>query len=192
MKVAGLDMTDICTQCPGSLRQYSDFNKSTCGVNSGTCSPVIFHTNTITYSKVCGKIKAYQKGSTNAFYPSISNPSINSNYVDGISLTYGDPKKHIWTFAAALGEVGTFPPVNCPCINVNQTKLIVPHLLLILREIIISVIQEIEVVFNLIHSSQIILFGMELVVGVTTHVVLSIILHGSTKSYHSQHLMILR
>ena len=118
MKVAGLDMTDISTQCPGSLRQHSDFNKRTCGINSdnsGACSSVIFHTNTITYSKVCDKIKAYQNGSPDAFGSYNFNPSINSNYVDGISLTYGDPRRHIWTFAAALDEVGTYPHYNCPC-----------------------------------------------------------------------------
>ena len=129
MKVAGLDMTDINTQCPGSLRQHSDCNKRTCGVNSdnsGACSSVIFHTNTIAYSKVCGKIKAYQCGSTDAFQPSISNPSINSIYVDGISLTCGNPRKHIWTFAAALDEVGTYPQYNCPCTNLNQANSVTP------------------------------------------------------------------
>ena len=126
MKVAALDMTDINTQCPGSLRQHSDYNKRTCRVNSGACSSVIFHTNTIAYSKVCGKIKAYQCGSTDAFQPSISNPSINSNYVDGISLTCGNPRKHIWTFAAALDEVGTLPPNNCPCTNLNQENSATP------------------------------------------------------------------
>ena len=125
MKVAGLDMTNIYTQCPGSLRQHSDFNLRTCGVNSdnsGACSPVIFQTNTINYSKVCGKIKAYQHGSTNAFHSSISNPNINSTYVDGISLTYGNPKKHVWIFAAALDEVGSHLPSNCPCTKVNQAS----------------------------------------------------------------------
>ena len=122
MKVAALDMTDINTQCPVSLRQHSDFNKRTCGINSAACSSVIFHTNTITYSKVGGKIKAYQHGSPDAFYRGSSNPSINSNYVDGISLTTKNPREHIWTFAAALDEVGTFPLLNCPCTNKNQAN----------------------------------------------------------------------
>ena len=33
------------------------------------------------------------------------NPTIDSNYVDGVSLTHGsNPRQHIWTFAAALDE----------------------------------------------------------------------------------------
>ena len=47
-------------------------------------------------------------------------------YVDGISLTYGrNPREHIWTFAAALDEVGIyiqFPlwKSYCPCTNINH------------------------------------------------------------------------
>ena len=40
--------------------------------------------------------------------------------MDGVSLTHGDPRKHIWTFAAALdrsyGErENRYPPNFCPC-----------------------------------------------------------------------------
>ena len=47
---------------------------------------------------------------------------INGSYVDGIGLTHGrNPQKHIWTFAAALDEVGTFSELNCPCTNINKS-----------------------------------------------------------------------
>ena len=29
---------------------------------------------------------------------------INGNYVDGVSLTHGAPRQHIWTFAATVSE----------------------------------------------------------------------------------------
>ena len=30
--------------------------------------------------------------------------------MDGVSLTYGNPRRHIWTFASALHEaIGTYP-----------------------------------------------------------------------------------
>ncbi len=42
---------------------------------------------------------------------------INSTYVDGVSLTHGSPREHIWTFASALDEcVSEGPGYNCPCI----------------------------------------------------------------------------
>ena len=45
-----------------------------------------------------------------------------TSYLDGISLTHGhNPRKHIWTFAAALDEVGTNPSYNFPCTNIHIT-----------------------------------------------------------------------
>ena len=38
--------------------------------------------------------------------------------VDGVILTYGNPRQHIWTFAAGVDEV-THNRNNCPCITSN-------------------------------------------------------------------------
>jgi hypothetical protein len=35
----------------------------------------------------------------------VQNPTIDGNYVDGVSLTHGRPRQHVWTFAAR----------NCSC-----------------------------------------------------------------------------
>ena len=38
--------------------------------------------------------------------------------MDGVSLTHGSPREHIWTFAAAEDEPQTGGPVDsCPCIT---------------------------------------------------------------------------
>ena len=34
------------------------------------------------------------------------------NYVDGVSVTHGSPRQHVWSFAAGLGG-----PFRCPCDN---------------------------------------------------------------------------
>ena len=82
-----------------------------------SCSSINnFITPGVDYSSVCGRVIGYQYGETDAFF----GDNINSKYVDGISLTHGDPRQHIWTFAAARDEVGTAPSANCPCINTNQ------------------------------------------------------------------------
>ncbi len=62
MKVAELDMTDSSNQCPSTLTQRINSNKRTCAINSNSasCAPVIYSIDAIKYSKVCGKIKAYQ------------------------------------------------------------------------------------------------------------------------------------
>ena len=111
MRVAELDMTNSSTQCPTGLRSRSDFNICTCAIDSitGKCSSVTFFTSNIEFSRVCGKFRAYQFGETSAFSTSLS---IDTHYVDGISLTHGRPRRHIWTFAAALDDTSL-----CPCNN---------------------------------------------------------------------------
>ena len=116
MRVAELDMTDSSQQCPSGLRQRTDGSIRTCvrSSDSDGCSSVTLPTSGIHYSSVCGRIIAYQVGATNAF----EGDSISSAYVDGVSLTHGNPKQHIWTFAAALSrQVSTSGPHYCPCIN---------------------------------------------------------------------------
>lgn len=58
-----------------------------------------------------------QWGTTDAFEPSVKSPkSIDQNYVDGISVTYGSsPRKHVWTFAAGLTQTASGIIFNCPC-----------------------------------------------------------------------------
>ena len=69
---------------------------------------------------MCGKIKAYQVGTTDSFWVSIPQ-NIDRGYVDGISITRGSPRQHIWTLASAHDEVGTFPARNCPCIDISSS-----------------------------------------------------------------------
>ena len=130
MQVAKLNMTNTSHQCPPGTRLRTNLPKRLCGVGSYDpgCSSVMVDAHGIKYNQVCGKIIAYQDKSTDAFGMAFSNPlrspqTIDANYVDGISLTHGrNPRKHIWTFAAALDEVGTFTYLNCPCINVHQSS----------------------------------------------------------------------
>ena len=47
----------------------------------------------VSYEHICGQAKAYQKGNPNAFQA--NNPSVDSPYVDGISITIGSPRNHV-------------------------------------------------------------------------------------------------
>ena len=64
---------------------------------------------------MCGKVIGYQVGTTDAF--NAGTDDINEHYVDGVSLTHGNPRQHIWTFAAAHGETNRCTICNCPCTN---------------------------------------------------------------------------
>ena len=127
MRVAELDMTDNTTQCPDSL-ELRTTPLRTCRISntiSGICSSDMFSVDGVQYSQVCGRIRAYQVGDTDAFSSSI--PDIDTYYVDGMSLTYGSsPRQHIWTFASALREDDQFPTSICPCTNTAISGMATP------------------------------------------------------------------
>ena len=106
--------------CPGEWRKAIHSNVSFCRVASDdrfTCSSAIFSTNGISYQRVCGRARGYQKGDTVAFYGSQSryNRTINQDYVSGLSVTHSsNPRQHIWTYASGRGEKSS-GPWNCPC-----------------------------------------------------------------------------
>ena len=106
--------------CPGEWRKATQSGISFCRVASDgqfTCSSANFSTNGISYQKVCGRARGYQKGDTLAFYGSHSyyHRTIDEDYVCGLSITYSsNPRQHIWTFAS--GSSQRFDnPWNCPC-----------------------------------------------------------------------------
>ena len=126
MRVAELDMTNSSHQCPSGLMERIFSGKRTCARNETTrgCSPVTnFITPGVEYSHVCGRVIGYQYGTTDAFN---SDSNIDSNYMDGVSLTHGDPRQHIWTFVSAQDEVGSSPSSNCPCTNTSLSAQATP------------------------------------------------------------------
>ena len=115
MRVAYLNMTEPGASCPTSLRQINTPAKL-CGRRTAPgCSSVTYPVDGIRYSKVCGQARGYQYYSTDAFQPSTND--INSHYVEGVSITYGNPRRHIWTYASGLSDDGNYGNgvYNCPC-----------------------------------------------------------------------------
>ena len=101
MRVADLDMTNSSHHCPSGLMERTDSNIHTCVQTNTECFSINYSTSNIQYSSVCGKIIAYQYGTTDAFSRrDIRHTTLSSNYVDGVSLTHGNFREHIWTFAA--------------------------------------------------------------------------------------------
>ena len=125
IEVANINMVNPTNTCPAGLRMLTS-PKRLCGINSDGpgCSSAVFSVQGIEYSHVCGKITGYQQKTPDAFYSYYANRrlTIDDRYVDGVSLTHGrNPRKHIWTFAAALHEVSAYPYYNCPCTNIYDT-----------------------------------------------------------------------
>ena len=131
MRVASLDWSsNESLPCPDGFRERNDSNIRTCGIGSistGSCPFITFKTYSTVYSRVCGKINAYQVGTTDAFYRPLNNRvNIDSNYVDGVSLTHGsNPRRHIWTFVAALNDNLSIPR-TCQCVRPGDRRIMAP------------------------------------------------------------------
>ena len=114
-RLAYLDMTDSTQNCPSGFKLFQSEGVRACGRTTssvGSCVSVQFPSNGISYSQVCGRVVGYQRGTPDA---SGSNNGIDIYYVDGVSITRGSPRQHVWTLMAGLHESHNDAGNNCPC-----------------------------------------------------------------------------
>ena len=111
MQVVDVDMNRD-DSCPGTWHKITAPRRLCLGYVDG-CATAHFYVKGVSYEHVCGQAKAYQKGSTNGY--TAKTQSIDGAYVDGVSITLGSPRKHVWTYAAGLSDDGDYKNDNCPC-----------------------------------------------------------------------------
>ena len=131
-RIAYLDMSDPNQQCPGNWHLITTPVRGCGRINDYSCDSAVFPSDGSSYSRVCGRVIALQKGTTDAFGASVQAVpgfyfGLEGVYVDGVSLTHGaaGSRQHIWTFAAAHYE-NTSLNHNllqsvCPCTNTNYS-----------------------------------------------------------------------
>ena len=115
MRLVYFNMSEPWASCPTSLRQINTPAKLCGRLTAPGCSGVTYPTEGIRYSKICGQARGYQYYSTSGFGDSSNN--INTAYVEGISITYGSPRHHLWTYATGLSDDANRDGGvhNCPC-----------------------------------------------------------------------------
>uniref|UniRef100_A0A1X7UN91 Uncharacterized protein n=1 Tax=Amphimedon queenslandica TaxID=400682 RepID=A0A1X7UN91_AMPQE len=113
-RLGKLDMTKKSAKCPSSLCTVTQSGTRICTKNKAGCNSVTIPSQRVPYSLVCGRVRGYQKYTLDAFRFHQSS-SINSPYVDGVSITHGSPRKHIWSLAAGYSEFTRNVPHGCPC-----------------------------------------------------------------------------
>ena len=117
MRAAYINMTDAANSCPVGLTYYTQNSTRICSssISSGGCTSVNFPTFSVPFTKVCGRALGYQYGHIDAF--STGSSSIDSQYVEGLSVTHGIPRNHIWTFVAGVSKDYKYGSncCNCPC-----------------------------------------------------------------------------
>ena len=123
-RLAYLDMSDATQNCPFGFRLYQSGGVRACGrpvTNSGSCVSVQFPSNGISYSEVCGRVVGYQYASPDAvhsgFTPNHNN--LNGDYIDGVSITRGSPRQHVWSLIAGVTQLKSEASryFSCPCFS---------------------------------------------------------------------------
>ena len=106
-QVVSLDLEDPSHQCPSPWNVSSIPTRSCSTSNSDGCHGVSFPASGVTYSHVCGRAIGHGTGGS---IDGFGNNNIDNAYLAGISVTYGLPRQHIWSFANGL-------IFHCPCDN---------------------------------------------------------------------------
>ena len=106
-QIAHLNMSDPNQQCPPNWTLTSTPVRA-CGGPGSSCVSAVFPSNGVSYSRVCGRVNAYQLGSLDAFrlVDENVNSTVEDSYLDGVSLTHGaaGSRQHIWSFVGAVYE----------------------------------------------------------------------------------------
>ena len=129
-RIAYLNMTDPAQGCPSPWTLFTSGNKRVCFRSSSSlagCDSVLYNNPGGKYSQVCGRIIGYQYGNPHGFFSYHSQGhSIDSYYIDGVSVTHGQsPRQHIWTFAAGWSEQDDRG--SCPCGSPTSQATIPPY-----------------------------------------------------------------
>ena len=123
-RALSVNMSDANSQCPSGWVEERFGDLRTCGRGTQSldagCKSVYISSDEREYTKICGRAIGYQFGYTDGFGPSfIDNMnSLDQIYVDGLSITYGSPRQHVWTYASGLRDgpsTDMYFGSNCPC-----------------------------------------------------------------------------
>ena len=120
MRIANIDMTDDTQSCEGVWTEYSQPQSGVrvCMKASSGCSISYFYAQGVPYTQVCGRVRGYQYGSAEGFRPYLQSGSTGISadgaYLDGVSITYGNPRAHIWSYVSGLYSYATNWN-SCPC-----------------------------------------------------------------------------
>ena len=107
--------------CPTGLRTVTNttISQTACGrTANGGCTSLQLSPNG-SYTNVCGRVRGYQFGYPDGF--DTSTDSIDSHYIDGISITYGSPRTHLWSYVVGQREENPSAAQRCPCARSDPT-----------------------------------------------------------------------
>ena len=130
-RVFRLNMTDPSSQCPTGFSLTTQDGVRFCTRSNTAAGYTGMDTDNYghNYTQVCGFVRGYAFHTPDAFGITgrSSSEPLSGNYVDGVSITYGTPPNHLWTYAAGLTEEAEYISIKCACpCNTNGEKSNVP------------------------------------------------------------------
>ena len=109
--VVSLDLEDPAHTCPSPwIESATPARSCVAPENINICPGLSFPVSGLTYNRVCGRAVGYAASSVDAFDDYRNLNDIDLPYFNGVSVTHGSPRLHIWSFAAGHGS-------RCPCEN---------------------------------------------------------------------------
>lgn len=121
-QVAYFDMTDPTQMCPTAWQEYAAPSRS-CSIPAAGCVSVFFPVPQGTYTRICGAALGYETGTPDGFF---SGQGIDGIYMDGLSITIGTPRQHVWSFVGGHGPEFGAQNIRCPCDNTNGNSAPLP------------------------------------------------------------------
>ena len=126
-RVAYFDTTQG-NSCPAGFCTVTNTatKQTACGRNYTSDGCVSVHIPVwVSYSQVCGIVKGYQDSTPDGFGPYVrgNDSTIDMAYVDGVSITHGSPRKHLWTYEIGTAEEASDQRHRCPCARSDPSDL---------------------------------------------------------------------
>ncbi|XP_065180700.1 uncharacterized protein LOC135811395 [Sycon ciliatum] len=113
--IAYINPTEM-DKCHGTMR-FENLQVKLCTrrvSSDGGCDGVSFLSPIAEYSEVIGFVTGYRDKSLDAFYSAHnSHTQLNSWYMDGVSITHGSPRHHLWTYTGSFDD--NDKAAHCPC-----------------------------------------------------------------------------
>ena len=105
MRIGYFDPHKPLAECPDPLMRLVVNGSSYCMRHASGCDSVFFDVLGTNYSEICGRIVAKQYGNMNAFSSALGHASpsdtVDDAYAEGILITRGSPRQHVWTYTIA-------------------------------------------------------------------------------------------
>ena len=130
-RIGYLNMSSSHHQCPD---KWDEYTKDTGGIRTCRkklagvgCDSVVIPSLDLPYSEVCGRVVGYQYASTDSYQLSAVKKDIDKPYIDGVSITHGSPRQHIWTLMSGTTQNGIWGTNKqiCPCHRLAASRQIV-------------------------------------------------------------------